>query len=62
MDKKETFFRLALYTAMIMDWANFFKLLQHLQSFEVGWNTAIRLFGIIFVGALRSTAQIAISH
>ena len=53
---------MALYAAMIFDWANFFKFLNSMQTFELCWGNALELVGIVFIASNLAAAQFEVAH
>lgn len=53
---------MALYAAMILDWAMFVKLCLAMESFVLTWSSLAELVGIIFIASNLSSAQFAVAH
>jgi alkane 1-monooxygenase len=53
---------MALYLAIVLDWAIFLKMTFWLQNFIITPLSLLELVGIIFIGASLATAQFAVSH
>lgn len=53
---------MALYAAMILDWAMFIKICFVMQSFVLSWSSLVELIGVIFIASNLSSAQFAVAH
>jgi alkane 1-monooxygenase len=53
---------MALYSAMIFDWAVFFKVMNHMKVVEINWETLPVVIGTTFVVSNLYSVQFAVAH
>jgi len=53
---------MALYAAMIFDWAIFFKVMKKMEETDISWETLPGVIGTTFVVSNLYSAQFAVAH
>jgi hypothetical protein len=62
LEHDDAYFRMALYAAMVLDWAAFIKMMYQMQNFIITPASVFQLFGVTFIVSNLGSIQFAVAH